>query len=142
VRLLSRLRTVEAAIALAAVRLLLATCEFARVARLAGTVADAALLESRPPATASPVALGVARALAGAAARLPGESTCLARALAGGLMLRRRGVDSRLVLGVATEQGTLRAHAWLMAADGVVCGGREAAAYTPIAVVGASVERW
>jgi hypothetical protein len=142
VRLGSTLRALEAAVLLAVMRLLLATCAFTRVARMAGTVSDAAAVgDPRQPPATSPVAQGVARALAGAAARLPGESTCLAQALAGGLMLRRRGISSRLVLGVATDQGALRAHAWLVAGDGVVCGGREAAAYTPIAVVGTPAER-
>lgn len=80
-----------------------------------------------------PRGLRVRYALAQAGRRLPGEWTCLVRALAGRWMLRRRGVASVLHLGVSTAQGTLAAHAWLEAAGGIVCGGREAAGFTPLA---------
>lgn len=47
-------------------------------------------------------------------------------------MLARRRIPSTIVFGVAGG-GQLRAHAWLVAGDGTVCGGREAGAFTPIA---------
>jgi hypothetical protein len=77
-------------------------------------------------------AVGVRRAIVAAARRLPWHSTCLMLALAGRTLLRRRGVASTLVIGVARNDGVFAAHAWLLAEDGVVCGGREAAGYTRI----------
>ena len=41
------------------------------------------------------------------------EALCLPRALAAHSMLRRRGIASRVCLGVAREQGNVIAHAWV-----------------------------
>ena len=43
----------------------------------------------------------------------PFPSTCLTRSLLLGWMLRRRGVASRLRLGVRLTEGVLDAHAWV-----------------------------
>lgn len=63
----------------------------------------------------------VGRVVAGIARRLPGESSCLAQALAGQRMLVRRGLANELHLGVATGR-ELRAHAWLTSAGQPVVG--------------------
>lgn len=76
----------------------------------------------------------VLRGLDRAVRLLPGQSTCLARALAMGWMLRRRGIPSILYLGVDVNDGRLSAHAWLWAADGVVTGMAEAISFTPVAM--------
>lgn len=47
-----------------------------------------------------------------ASRRIPG-STCLARACALHWMLRRRGIAAAVRLGVRTDAGALRAHAWV-----------------------------
>lgn len=54
------------------------------------------------------------------------NANCLPRALAAQTMLRRRGVASRLCLGVAREGDGLIAHAWIEHAADVVTGAREA----------------
>ena len=41
------------------------------------------------------------------------NALCLPRALAAQAMLRRRGIASRLCLGVTREGGPLAAHAWV-----------------------------
>src|SRR5512135_610321 len=41
------------------------------------------------------------------------NALCLPRALAAHAMLRRRGIASRLCLGVARDRGELAAHAWV-----------------------------
>ena len=59
-------------------------------------------------------------ALRVASDRCPWQSTCLAQALAGARMLRRRRIPATLAMGVAKsadEPGSLKAHAWLS------CGG-------------------
>jgi hypothetical protein len=127
-----RLRTLEAAAMLSVIRVLLNVCAFPKLARIAGelgTASDAGLPTHVP---SDPSALAVRRALLGAAGRLPFHTTCLVRALAGQFMLKRRGVASSIVLGVKMASGALQAHAWLVTADGCVCGGGEAMEYTPI----------
>lgn len=69
------------------------------------------------------------------ARRLP-RTTCLVRALAGWLMMRRRGVRPVIRLGVRTEAGTVYAHAWLMLGQVVLIGGEEADGFQPIADAG------
>jgi hypothetical protein len=73
----------------------------------------------------------------GAAVRhSPVEFVCFPQALAGYTMLRRRGVASTLVYGVArSKQEELLAHAWLTVGETVVLGGDAVEGFTPI-------ERW
>jgi hypothetical protein len=52
-------------------------------------------------------------AIDAAAAKFRKETLCLPRALAAHSMLRRRGIVSRVCLGVAREQDKLAAHAWV-----------------------------
>ena len=52
------------------------------------------------------------------------RASCLTQAIAAKLLLRRFGQDAQLCLGVAhTEDGTLRAHAWLEREGHPVLGG-------------------
>lgn len=128
----SRLRTLEAICALLAAHVLIRALPFAVGARLAGSLGqgDQAGVDREP---ADPGVRAVASAIRRGAWRLPFESTCLIRAIAGRLMLRRRGTPSSLVIGVAVRDGRPSAHAWLTASGGVVCGGSEAAEFSPIA---------
>jgi len=84
-------------------------------------------------------ALHVKIALRSAAARLPWTSTCLMQALAGRLMLSRRGVGSRTYFGVNRdmETGAFQAHAWLFAATTDVAGGGISDNFHPIATFAA-----
>jgi hypothetical protein len=61
---------------------------------------------------------------------------CLPRALAGHAMLRRRGIASRLCLGVARNDDTLAAHAWVEVGADKLIGGDEASGYKPLAQFG------
>jgi hypothetical protein len=64
------------------------------------------------------------------------NALCLPRALAAHAMLRRRGLASRLCLGVARDRGELAAHAWVEIGADKVVGGTEAAAFTRLAEFG------
>jgi hypothetical protein len=64
------------------------------------------------------------------------NASCLVRALAATAMLRRRGIASRLCLGVVREQSALKAHAWLEVNEYKVTGGAEAAQYVRLAEFG------
>lgn len=71
--------------------------------------------------------------------RLPWKSTCLVRAIAGALLLARRGVASHIRFGVRKENDRLAAHAWLMVGDATVLGGGdEIRSYVPIADLASS----
>lgn len=60
----------------------------------------------------------------------------LPRALAAHAMLRRRGIASRLCLGVARDGGEVSAHAWIELGSAKIVGGREAAGFTQLAAFG------
>lgn len=71
------------------------------------------------------IARRVGWALGVAAARSPWQSTCLAQALAGSGMLRRRRIPATLAMGVvkaADETDNLKAHAWL-SCNGIILTG-------------------
>ena len=77
----------------------------------------------------------VAWAVEAVAGHAPWASTCLMRALAGHVLLRRRGISSVLTLGVATTgtSGTIVAHAWLRCGESVLIGGRGTHHFAPLA---------
>ena len=60
----------------------------------------------------------------------------LPRALAAQAMFRRRGIASRLCLGVAHDGGALAAHAWIEIGGAKVVGGAAAARFTRLAAFG------
>lgn len=131
-RTIHRLRVVEAAVGLTVVGVVLSVLPFRIVARLAGRAEPSG--QACPPPTADATASAVGRAVEAAARRLPWRPACLAQALTACLMLRRRGVPSRLCIGVVAGEGRdFQAHAWLTAAGGTVCGGAAAEGFTPIA---------
>ena len=66
------------------------------------------------------------------------NTLCLPRALAAHAMLRRRGIASRLCLGVARQNGSLTAHAWIEIGDHKIVGGAEAGRFTRLATFGAA----
>jgi hypothetical protein len=72
------------------------------------------------------------------------NALCLPRALAAHAMLRRRGIASRLCLGVARHRGALSAHdfsahAWLEIGNDKIVGGAEADGFTPLATFGGAL---
>lgn len=96
---------------------------------LAGTQ-DAATVPVSPAAAA--LIDRVAFAIPRAAARVPWRSDCLVQALAARRWLERRGIGSRLRIGVRKDQSaSLAAHAWLRAGDRIVVGG-DVADFTPL----------
>ena len=79
-------------------------------------------------------AFAVRRALLRVTRRLPWDSSCLVRALAAKMMLRRRHLPTVLQLGVRASSATkLSAHAWLTCGKVNVVGDESVAEFTPIA---------
>jgi hypothetical protein len=128
----SRLRTLEAMGALVLAQLIVRGLSFATIARLTGRVEPGSPGHHVDRLPTEPRVRQVGGAINRGAWRLPWHSTCLVRAVAGRLMLRRRGTASSLILGVSTQDGQTRAHAWLVAGGGAVCGGEEAPEFSPI----------
>jgi hypothetical protein len=64
------------------------------------------------------------------------NALCLPRALAAHMMLRRRGIASRLCLGVARNGGEFTAHSWIEVGDKKIVGGDEARGFTLLAAFG------
>jgi Transglutaminase-like superfamily/Uncharacterised nucleotidyltransferase len=128
----NRLLLLEAAVCLAASRLAISALPFRWLTfalrhRLGETVGehDAATRDQGER---------VAQALQRMGRRVPWTGHCLAQALAGKYMLRRRGIASTLHLGVAKDSKTnLEAHAWLRVGDVVVAGGQDLERFTLLA---------
>lgn len=124
------LRAVEALALLIAARLALSVLPVGLIFRsLRLTMEPAAAFDDRVPPAARPIGLAIDRA----ARRLPGETRCLPRALAGALMLRRRRLQATVVLGVRSKDGLLKAHAWLLSAGAPVLGAANAQVFVPLA---------
>jgi hypothetical protein len=116
-----RLILLEAVILLALARVLVHTVRFERVATRLGSHMAQSSDEDSPEAYAT--ARRVRWAVATAARNLPFDVICLPQAIAGKLMLRRRGIASTLYLGVAYDPD-LKAHAWLRVGRVIVTGAK------------------
>lgn len=66
---------------------------------------------------------------------------CLPRAVAAQAMLRRRGIISRLCLGVACDDGAFSAHAWIEIGHDVIVGGKDTARFTRVTRFGGIVHQ-
>jgi hypothetical protein len=69
-------------------------------------------------------------------ARSSMNALCLPRALAAHAMLRRRGIASRLCVGVAREGSELAAHAWVEVGKDKIVGGTDVEGFTRLAGFG------
>jgi len=118
----------EAAAWLLIARLALVLVPFPRLARWLGAFvapADPRVAEVSAPTTAeqAQTARLVSWAVTRAAAHVPFKAVCLPQAMAGRIMLQRRGVASAMHFGAAKGRDKpLDAHAWLDAAGVKVTG--------------------
>lgn len=126
----ARAQVADAIAALVAARLIVATVPLARWHRALGRRIDGPNLPQLPNdgerLTGNLAARRLARAVERGAARLPGETRCLARALALHAMLRRRRMGDTLLIGVRprTERGSIDdLHAWVLREGEVLIGG-------------------
>lgn len=126
-------RVAEAGFLLCAAWIGVRLVPFRRIAPLLGGVQSPSVGANITSMEHGHAACEVRVALATAARRMPWTSTCLMRALAGRLMLGRRGVPSLARIGVSGRPEQGRAHAWLIAAGLDVSGGNTARDCTPIA---------
>jgi hypothetical protein len=83
--------------------------------------------------------VAVAAAIQRASRHTPWRSNCLAQAIAGKWMLRRRHVSTRLCFGVGKDaRRRFDAHAWLQVGSTTILGGHAAGRY---AIVGTFADR-
>jgi len=90
-----------------------------------------------PSLLQAPMLPKIAWAIAAAAHRTPWVSTCLAQALAGAILLKRRSIPGLVYLGLAKDpatQGGYAAHAWLTSGDSILTGAGNHEGYTVIAI--------
>ncbi|MGV3633975.1 MAG: lasso peptide biosynthesis B2 protein [Pseudorhodoplanes sp.] len=78
----------------------------------------------------------VAWAIETTAIRRGMDAQCLPRALAAHAMLRRRGIASKLCLGVARDGRDITAHAWIETGGRVLVGGEDQQRFAPLAAFG------
>lgn len=124
---------VRAGLALAVMRVAV-RLPFRTLSRVMGLRRGETMLVVEPGDLARASAVGWA--VRAAASYTPWESTCLMQALAAAALLRRRGIDGTLYLGVAKGSGAaeaITAHAWLRCGELVLTGESERARYTQIA---------
>jgi hypothetical protein len=128
-------RTVEAAVLLLVVRLLLGLLPFSWTLRLLRVVPGHVSGGRRSEAEAG----DVSRAITRVARHAPFRAVCLQQAFAAALMLRRRGLAATVHLGVAREapEPELKAHAWSRCCDIPVTWEDAAADYSPVATFAA-----
>ena len=117
---------------------------FSTLRRLLDRAARSPIGRSSGGSPGSGAAERIRWAIESAAGHLPGQTTCLVSALAADVMLRRRGVESTLHLGVATDRRAgepVRAHAWVESRGTTVTGDpRSPSAYEELKPAGRPVD--
>ncbi len=91
----------------------------------------------KPQAEAGQIARQVSLAIYDACIKIPWTSNCLVQALAGYVLLRSRGVQGRVTLGVRKQNQQMDAHAWLWVGEVVVTGESGRTDYAEILSMGA-----
>lgn len=137
---MSTLLRIETAVALHLAWVLVFVVPLRITRRLFGAVEsprDGEITAVPPQGRAFERATDMARRLRRVADRLPWHSTCLVRAVAGQLLLTRRGIEGGSIrFGVRKQDGKLEAHAWLLLDGVALIGGEEAEGYLPLADLG------
>ena len=118
-----RLLVAEAAVLLVGVGAAVRVVAYTRVRALLGSM-PAPLLGGET----TPEEVGWAVGAGGGA--VPGDSSCLVRALVAEALLRRRGHGAALRFGVDDAGADVEAHAWLESGGEIIVGGENREAYT------------
>lgn len=121
---------------LSVMRIALCFLPFKHILRWMGLVLGASASTSGKVARDGVTAAQIAWAMRAAAVRTPWHSTCLAQALAGVQMLKRRSLPATLYLGAArnpTKSEKLEAHAWLHCGDAFLTGRHDCERFTVLA---------
>jgi hypothetical protein len=131
-----RLLLLEAAVYLGAARVALLSIPFRLIAVHLGRQVSPDEAPRRP-SSAPAAARKIAWAVEVMGHHTPWDSACLARAIAGKFMLRRRGLSSWLFLGTMKDPGgDLKAHAWLRYGNEVLLGAGTLESFTALTSFG------
>lgn len=121
----------EALCVLGVARMLIVFVPFRRIAAALGPTATAS--PTQIPAQDAARAQRVRDVLRYACRVLPGRPSCLVKSVAAMYLLRRRGLEGTLYLGVAANpEQRLRAHAWVRCGRDFVVGGRDHEQFTQV----------
>ena len=120
---------VEACGWLALARVAVLVVPFRRLAPHLGTAAT----ESDRDEPLDEMARRVGWAVRAASRVTPWKTPCLAEAIAGQRMLRRRGIPSTLYMGLSKDGQALAAHAWLRCGPAILTGRAERGQFTAVA---------
>ncbi|WP_232286665.1 lasso peptide biosynthesis B2 protein [Pelobacter propionicus] len=129
-----RLLLLEALLLLGVVRILILTIPFRWLAVSLGRRMTESGLHLTPSALRQASMIG--QAVRSAAGTTPWKSVCLPQAVAGKWMLKRRGINATLYLGVAKADNrseNLAAHAWLRCGDQIITGAAGHRQFTVVA---------
>jgi hypothetical protein len=124
----------QAVVWLGLLRAAILVVPFQWIARMLGLALGESPPSVDPTQTAEAERIGWA--VRAAASRTPWQSACLAQALAGATLMRRRGLPGTLYLGVTKEvgaPGSISAHAWLRCGTTIVTGAAGHERYTIVA---------
>lgn len=130
-----KLRAAEAFVCLGLARLAVLTVPLRLLARVLGQTPTPS---DEPTAGEAPAAstLSLAAIVERVANHTPWSSNCLARAVAATLMLRRRGVRTRIYFGVARDDaGEIEAHAWTRSGHAILTGRNRIGRYTVVGIL-------
>jgi hypothetical protein len=112
---------IEASFCLGVARLAIKFLPFRWIKR--GWGGSQATLPGKTEAATSAFLERISRAVATASRHLPWDCSCLAQAMAGKAMLKRRGIPSTLYMGLTTDgEARVRGHAWLKCGEQVLTG--------------------
>jgi hypothetical protein len=117
-----------AAILVWAIRLALWIVPFAKLRRVVASVA-----QTRAPRASRYSADQLSWAVRAVSRYVP-RASCLTQALVLHILLRRKGLQSRIQIGVSKDAGRFEAHAWVESQDRVVIGDSGLQRYTPLMV--------
>jgi hypothetical protein len=125
----------EVILALAIAWILVFFVPFRRTVRLLGRVRAVGLTPPPLPPRAERRAHAIAAAIRRTSGRPPFSCTCLVKAVAGRLMIGRRGIPCSIRFGVVMNGGRLSAHASLLAGGKTMLGGDVEHHFEPIAQI-------
>lgn len=130
-----RLRAAEAFVCLGLARLAVLTVPLRLVVRMLGQTSTSSDEPAAGDRASSPT-LALGAIVERVANHTPWNSNCLARAVAATLLLRRRGVRTRIYFGVAkNDAGELEAHAWTRSGGAILTGRNRVGRYTVVGVL-------
>jgi hypothetical protein len=128
----------EAVMWLGIFRTVILLIPFRRIApRLGAHMAETPLRDDVPEKRQ--LAKDVAMAVIRASRHVPWDAKCLVQAMAGKKMLKRKGIQSTLYLGLARKADhDMQAHAWLRCGERIILGGRGLKHFAVVAAFGNS----